>query len=46
MEHMFPKLIVHDLEELDLQVKVADGRTLPYTVKPAVAVTSIKRDPP
>ena len=31
VEHMFPKPIVHDLEEIDLQVKVADGRTLPYT---------------
>ena len=31
VEHIFPKPIVHDLEEIDLQVKVADGRTLPYT---------------
>ena len=28
---LFPKPIVHDLEEIDLQMKVADGRTLPYT---------------
>ena len=30
LEHMFPKPVLHDLEEIDLQVKVSDSRTLPY----------------
>ena len=31
VKFMFPKPKVNDLEEIDLKMKVADGRTLPYT---------------